>query len=97
VGLETDHSGSRPPAGITEEVLAEIWGAVLVNAGTIGAEDDFFAIGGQSILAASVMAQVRERFEVDLPVRTLFESSTIAALARSVEQAILAELTGSTR
>ena len=81
---------------MTEEVLAEIWGGVLSGAAgkpvEPGAEDDFFVLGGQSILAAAVMAQVRERFEVDLSVRTLFETPTIATLAIRVEQAIIDDL-----
>jgi nonribosomal peptide synthetase DhbF len=88
---------SRPPQGITEEILAEIWQEALAvhgrpSAQPIGAEDDFFAIGGQSILGAAVMAQIRARFEVRLPVRALFDASTIAGLAQRVEQAILADL-----
>jgi amino acid adenylation domain-containing protein len=87
---------SRPPATVTEEVLAEIWGVVLSGAAgenvEPGAEDDFFVLGGQSILAAAVMAQVRERFEVNLSVRTLFETPTIATLAIRVEQAIIDDL-----
>ena len=88
---------SRAPEGITEEVLADIWRDVLSGRGPdtqaeFGADDDFFALGGQSILAASVMAQIRARFEVALPVRALFDAPTIAGLANRVEQAILADL-----
>jgi amino acid adenylation domain-containing protein len=92
---------SRAPEGITEEVLADIWRDVLADGrdpgNAFGADDDFFALGGQSILAASVMAQIRARFEVTLPVRALFDAPTIAGLADRVEQAIIADLTGESR
>ena len=89
----------RPPCGPAEEILAEIWGLALGPADasgagqrTFGADDDFFAQGGQSILAATVMAEIRARFDIELPIRTLFEAPTIASLARRVEAAILAQL-----
>ena len=83
---------TRAPEGLAEEVLAEIWTTALEPQARLGADDDFFTHGGQSILAAAVMAEVRARFEIDLPVRTLFETPTIAGLAQRVEQAILAQL-----
>lgn len=78
------------PRSVTEEVLAEIWTEVLGLA--VGVEDDFFALGGQSILATQVAARVRRRFEIELGVRALFEAPTIAALALKVEDAILAQI-----
>jgi amino acid adenylation domain-containing protein len=98
--VTADDVGGRPPHGPTEEILAELWVLVLSSAGVsgtstraFGADDDFFASGGQSILAATLMSEIRARFDVDLPLRTLFEAPTIAGLARQVEAAILAQLT----
>ncbi|RKG91353.1 amino acid adenylation domain-containing protein [Corallococcus sp. CA049B] len=85
---------SSPPVAprtLTEEILVELWCEVL-RLPTVGVEDDFFALGGQSILAAQVMARVRERFEVPLSVRALFESPVLAALAERIEQALMADI-----
>jgi amino acid adenylation domain-containing protein len=74
------------PRNATEEILAAIWAAVL-GLDRIGVQDDFFAAGGHSLLAAQVISQVRSAFARDLPLRALFEAPTIAALAQRVLQA----------
>ena len=53
----------------------------------IGVEQNFFELGGHSLLALQVMARIRSIFEVELPVRSLFEEATIAGLAGAVEEA----------
>ncbi|HET7332497.1 phosphopantetheine-binding protein, partial [Dyella sp.] len=55
-------------------------------------EDDFFALGGQSILAAQVMARLREQLELALSLRLLFEAPTVAALALRVEDALAEQI-----
>jgi acyl carrier protein len=54
---------------------------------SVGSADDFFALGGDSLRAARVMARVRDDFQVELPLRAIFESRTIERLAASVEAA----------
>jgi amino acid adenylation domain-containing protein/non-ribosomal peptide synthase protein (TIGR01720 family) len=78
------------PRTPTEEVLAQIWLDVL-HAERVGIEDNFFTLGGHSLLAMQVMARVRESFSVELPLRSLFEVSTVRALAGQIEQARHAE------
>ena len=68
------------PRDETEAKLARIWSEVLCVE-TVGAHDNFFRLGGHSLLALQVMARVRDGFHADLPLRVLFESPTIAALA----------------
>jgi acyl carrier protein len=75
--------------------LAEIWSEVL-KLPRVSVEDDFFALGGHSILAIQVMARVRETFECDVPVRHLFETPTIARLAAIIEEKLLADIQGLT-
>jgi acyl carrier protein len=53
----------------------------------IGIDQNFFELGGHSLLGLQVMARIRNVFEVELPVRSLFEASTIAGLAGEVEKA----------
>ena len=63
--------------------MAKIWEEVLGVKG-IGVEDDFFSIGGHSLLATQVVSRVREKFNVNLPLREFFESPTIAACCKSL-------------
>ncbi len=75
-------AGPRTPA---EELLAGIWEEVLGRT-EIGIADDFFDLGGHSLLVGQVLARVRTAFGVDLPVRAAFEARTLAALARGIEE-----------
>ncbi|WP_424888964.1 amino acid adenylation domain-containing protein [Streptomyces sp. XH2] len=89
-------SDARPafaaPASATEKALAETWEGVLgLEPGTVGRDDHFFELGGHSLTAMRVMVRVFERFRTDIPLRTLFESPTVAGLAEAIEQAIATE------
>ncbi|HET7230631.1 MAG TPA: amino acid adenylation domain-containing protein [Longimicrobium sp.] len=74
-----------PPTTPVEEVLAGIWGEVLRRDQAVGAGDDFFALGGHSLLATLVVSRVRDRLGVELPLRAVFESPRLAAMAAAVE------------
>nr|UXE44650.1 linear gramicidin synthase subunit D [uncultured bacterium] len=74
-----------PPSTPTEATLAEIWSSVL-GVEAVGAHDDFFALGGHSLLATRVIARVRDAFGIDLPLRALFEVSTVAEIARRIDE-----------
>jgi acyl carrier protein len=65
-------------------MLAEIWSQVL-GIEEIGVKDNFFALGGQSILAAQVIGQVHAAINIELPAYDLFENPTIMDLARHIE------------
>jgi acyl-coenzyme A synthetase/AMP-(fatty) acid ligase/acyl carrier protein len=66
-----------------EEKVAEIWAEVL-NLRPISAEANFFDLGGHSLLATRLFSRIRETWGIDLPLRVLFDSPTVAALARQV-------------
>ncbi|HEV8580076.1 MAG TPA: non-ribosomal peptide synthase/polyketide synthase [Thermoanaerobaculia bacterium] len=70
----------RTPA---EELLAEIWSTVLAVE-HVGLYDDFFQLGGHSLLATQVASRVREAFGVHLPLRRIFEASTLAGMAAAI-------------
>ncbi|CAM3286845.1 Amino acid adenylation domain-containing protein [Corallococcus soli] len=74
------------PTEPTEERLAALWGELL-RVPAVGRHDNFFELGGHSLLATQVVARVRARFGVELAVRTLFESPTVAALAKRLPEA----------
>jgi len=73
------------PRTQTEKALAAIWRELLVVE-EIGINDDFFDLGGQSLVAIKALSRIRDTFEVDLPLRNLFERPTIAGLAEVIEQ-----------
>jgi amino acid adenylation domain-containing protein len=75
-----------PPRTPVEKGLAEIWGEVL-SLSSVSVEDDFFDLGGHSLLATRVLSRIRAAFEVELPLRAVFQYTTIALLAPVVEQA----------
>ena len=74
------------PRNESEGQLAEIW-RELLKVEAVGREQNFFELGGHSLLVLQMTARIRRTMEVELPVRSVFESPTIAALAREVEQA----------
>jgi amino acid adenylation domain-containing protein len=77
----------RPPfeAPLTaeERLLAPIWEEAL-GLDRIGIHDDFFRLGGQSLLATRVVARLRRELEIDLPLRSLFQAPTLGGLARAI-------------
>jgi amino acid adenylation domain-containing protein len=76
VRTETGEAAVTP----VEDMLLGIWADVL-GVKTVRRHDDFFELGGHSLLAARLMQQLSEIFWIELPLRTLFESPTVAALA----------------
>jgi acyl-coenzyme A synthetase/AMP-(fatty) acid ligase/aryl carrier-like protein len=73
-----------------EETLTEIWQRIL-QAGQIGVQDNFFSAGGHSLMSMQLLSQVRKTFGVDLSLRRFFASPTVEAMAKNVEEAILAK------
>jgi amino acid adenylation domain-containing protein len=73
------------PRNATEELLARIWSEVL-RVKRVGIHDDFFELGGDSLIAVRGLYRIRESLQVELPLRMLFENQTVATLALAVTQ-----------
>ena len=72
-----------------EEIIAGIWADVL-KLPQVGVEENFFELGGHSLLATQAISRIRGAFRVQLPLRAFFESPTVSALAKKIEQGIKA-------
>ena len=72
------------PIGEIEEELVRIWSGVL-KIETIGRNDNFFEMGGNSLQASRIINLIFEVFGMELPIRTIFELQTIKALAQKIE------------
>jgi amino acid adenylation domain-containing protein len=68
-----------------EELVAEIWAEVL-KLDKVGIHDNFFDLGGHSLLATQVVSRVRAAFQVELPLRTLFEKQSVDELAKAITE-----------
>jgi acyl transferase domain-containing protein/acyl carrier protein len=78
-----------PPTTELEVRIAEIW-QKLLGIERLGTQADFFEAGGHSLLATQVMSRLYQRFGVDVPLRTLFEATTLGAFAERVQQIVSA-------
>ncbi len=78
---EQDH---LPPGNPTECTIAEIW-QQLLGVEKIGIHDNFFELGGHSLIAIQAISRMREAFQQDVPVRLLFESLTVAEIAKHID------------
>ncbi len=78
-----DAPPALPPRTSTEAALTSIWADVL-RIEPVGIHDDYFAMGGTSLMAVDLFAQVEQRFGRELPLTSLIEAPTIEALARLV-------------
>ena len=88
--LATQHrAGPMPatqaaPKTALEALVAEIWRQVL-KAEAIGVDDDFFMLGGDSLLAARILAQVRQSTNVDVSFLVFVDAPTVAGMARAID------------
>ncbi|WP_053375085.1 non-ribosomal peptide synthetase [Paenibacillus sp. FJAT-27812] len=78
--------GYVSPRNETESQLAALWEEVL-GSSPVGVKDDFFALGGHSLKAMTLIARMKRHFGVDVPLRKLFEAATVEAVAIYIDHA----------
>ena len=76
----------RAPTTATEIVLVNLWAELLGRSG-IGVDADFFALGGHSLLAAQAISRLPQLFQVEMPLRELFDRPTVAGFAARIDEA----------
>jgi acyl carrier protein len=79
---DAEFTACRTP--LEREVAAIL--AALLRVEHIGAQDNFFLLGGHSLLGTQLIVRVREKFGVELPLRTLFDHPTVAELAAEIDR-----------
>ena len=85
-GTAASASDYAPPRSDTELRLASIWRDVL-HVEQVGLHDEFMSLGGHSLLATQVISRIRSSFGVELPLRVLFEATSLQALASQLDAA----------
>ncbi len=85
VWAEGIQEGGGAPSTPLEEMLAGIWSTVL-GIPEVGVHDNFFKLGGHSLMATRVLSRVRDAAGAEVPLAALFEAPTVAGLARFIEE-----------
>ncbi|VVN03344.1 Linear gramicidin synthase subunit B [Pseudomonas fluorescens] len=82
----------QPPRNELEQTLADIWAQVL-KVERVGVEDNFFELGGHSLLATQIASRVQKTLQRDVPLRAMFECSTVAELATYINALASSDMT----
>lgn len=85
-----DPAPGAAPVSPVEQLLAEIW-CELLRRDSVGTDEDFFAAGGDSLLANQVVARVRDTLGIAVPLQTVFRAPTLGGLAAEVTEAAAAD------
>ncbi|WP_405165478.1 amino acid adenylation domain-containing protein [Nocardia sp. NBC_01499] len=83
------------PRTEVERVLSALWSEVL-GVDPVGVTEDFFALGGNSMTAAKLLARIRAAFDIDFPLRGLFDHRTVSRLGSAIEARVVAEIAAMT-
>ncbi|MEN3357962.1 MAG: hypothetical protein V7637_1944 [Mycobacteriales bacterium] len=89
--LAPEQVAASPPATPTEQAVARLWCEVL-DVSDPSVEDDFFALGGNSLSATRLRTRVNETFALSLPLRAIFDGRSLRAISRRVEELVLADV-----
>ncbi|HEY5315364.1 MAG TPA: amino acid adenylation domain-containing protein, partial [Pirellulales bacterium] len=84
-GLDAEPASDYlPPASATEQALADVW-CELLHIARVGRHDHFFELGGHSLLATQLVSRIRVQWEIELPLRAIFEAPELCSLAARVD------------
>jgi len=86
----TDGEFEAPRSAVEEQVTALL--SELLETEQLGVRDNFFHLGGHSLLGAQVITRVRDEFDVELSLRTLFDNPTVEGISAEIERLILQKL-----
>ena len=84
--IEAEGSAPIQPATDTERALAGAWTELLGR--PVGREDGFFDAGGHSLLAMQLLARIRRLFDVEVPIRAVFEAPSLREMAAAIDRAL---------
>ena len=87
-GLQTNYDAPRDE---TEQQIAQVWQDAL-GIDEVGVNDSFSQLGGHSLLAIRIVSELRKAFQIDLPVRALFDAPTVAELSSYIKEHLIAEI-----
>ena len=82
---------SGEPQTDAELLLAQIWSEVL-GLGQVGVHDNFFDLGGHSLMITRILSRLRESLQIEMPMKSIFEAPTIAEFALLVENAVAEQI-----
>ncbi|MEM1440745.1 MAG: amino acid adenylation domain-containing protein, partial [Verrucomicrobiota bacterium] len=82
--LPVSESSVEPPATETEKFVAALWSGIL-DVTVEDRNEDFFALGGHSLAGLRLFTRLQEEYGIDLPLATLFQSSTVSALSARID------------
>jgi acyl carrier protein len=84
------------PQSLVEQRLAEII-ASLLHIDRVGANDNFFLLGGHSLLGTQLLTRISQAFGVEMSLLSLFDHSTLAGMSAEIERLILEKIAGTTQ
>lgn len=90
-GVPSSQETFISPTSPVEKILAEIWAAMLGRK-TIGARDNFFDLGGHSLMATQVISRITKILNVEVPLVALFEAPTLAEFALVIEEHLIGDI-----
>jgi amino acid adenylation domain-containing protein len=85
--LKGEDRESEPFNTPLQEIVCGVWSQIL-EIKNVGVEDNFFDLGGHSLMATQIMSRLREIFQIKLPIRLIFEAPTVAGLSEAIETAV---------